>query len=107
MSSYIPGDPAGIYSKGRGPGLMTTPRVAVPGYGASPGDLPGGWGAFVGGAALGALIQFGVIYGVASAVGSSKPGKVAAWSALLLAGTGLVLSLATLSAIPASNVTTS
>jgi hypothetical protein len=34
VSSYIPGDPAGIYSMGRGAGLMTTPQAAVPGYGA-------------------------------------------------------------------------
>jgi len=101
MSSYIPGDPAGIYSMGRGAGLMTTPRAAVPGYGAVS-DIPGGWAALLTGAALGGLIDFAVIYGVSRVMGASKPGKIALWSALALVGIGTVMSAAALSVVPTS-----
>lgn len=102
MSSYVPGDPAGIYSMGRGAGLMTTPRAAVPGYGAVS-DLPGGWGTLLASAAIGFAIDFGVIYAMGHAVGASKPAKTALWSALVLVGAGTIMSAAALSALPSSS----
>jgi len=35
-------DPAGVYAPGNGPGLRTTPRFSVPGYGAD-GDQTNAW----------------------------------------------------------------